>query len=283
MFGSDCKRIYGSKDYHRKRLKVLEKNKYIRRVNRICIKLDVEGTKLVKQFGYDYSFLCRKKVYVERLHEVAKIAALTINSTMEFVASWDIKDKSIYTETSRKYIGELKYIGKKYITYYISKNREQIYIGQIKNDIYKLSENKNVIIFMEDLEFLNSNGRFVFGNESTMIIDPTKKNLDIMRFLEEIDIYMIIKQIYTESEILLSNWKKANYMTEDRTYIVVMPFIDTERIKGLEHFFRNNQNTNRKVELITLKENIEIIEVVLKDKVKIIELDSWLGGIDEDK
>ena len=51
MLGSDCKLIYGTKDYHRKRLKILEKEKYIRRVNSLYIKLDVKGTKLIKTFG----------------------------------------------------------------------------------------------------------------------------------------------------------------------------------------------------------------------------------------
>ena len=50
MLGADCKMIYGTKDYHRKRLKLLEQEKYIRRVNKLYIKLDDKGTKLVKEF-----------------------------------------------------------------------------------------------------------------------------------------------------------------------------------------------------------------------------------------
>ncbi len=71
------KLIYGTKDYHRKRLKVLENEKYIRRVNSLYIKLDVKGTKLVKTFGYDYNNYCRTKEYIGRLNEIAKIAAIT--------------------------------------------------------------------------------------------------------------------------------------------------------------------------------------------------------------
>ena len=56
MLSSDCKLIYNTKDYHRKRLKVLEKEKYRRRIDRSYIKLDDKGTKIVKEFGYDYSF-----------------------------------------------------------------------------------------------------------------------------------------------------------------------------------------------------------------------------------
>ena len=63
MLGSDCKKIYKSKDYGRKRLKVLEKEQYIMRVNKLYIKLNDKGTRLVKEFGYDYNFKCRKKNY----------------------------------------------------------------------------------------------------------------------------------------------------------------------------------------------------------------------------
>ena len=95
MLGSDCRLIYGTTDYHRKRLKVLESERYIRRVNRLYIKLDDKGTRLVKEFGYDYSYKCRRKEYVDRLNEIAKVAALTLDSNIDFIASWNIKDDDI--------------------------------------------------------------------------------------------------------------------------------------------------------------------------------------------
>ena len=104
-----------------------------------------------------------------------------------------------------------------------------------------------------------------------------------MRKLEKIDIYQIVKKIYNDKEILLSNWKKADYMTEDRKYIILMPFIDTEKLHKLNLFYRNNQKINRKIDIITLKENKEIIEDILTNKSHIIEIDNWLGGINEDK
>lgn len=280
MLGADCKMIYKTKDYHRKRLKVLEKEKYIRRVNTLYIKLDDKGTKMVKEFGYDYSFTCRKKAYVDRLNEIARIAALTLNSNINFVASWNLKDGSIFTQTSRKYLGKLTYQGKESITYYISKDKQISYISQIINDIQKIIDYKNIIIFIENMKIVN-NKRFIFGKESTLIVKPTNQNISIMRNLDEIDFYLIIKQIYQNTEILLSNWKKADYMTEDRIYIIVMPFIDTEKLHGLNIFYKNNQKTDRKIDIITLKENEEKIDEILTNKTNVIEIDKWLGGIDE--
>ena len=202
---------------------------------------------------------------------------------MEFVASWNLKDRNIYTETSRRYIGELIYLGRRRVVYYISKDKATVYISQIINDIHKIIRDKNVIIFMEKLDYLKSNKNFVFGNESTMIINPTQQNLDNMRKLEKIDVYQVIKTIYGNVEILLSNWKKADYMTEDRKYIVVMPFLDTERLHSLNIFYRNNQNSNRKIDMITLKENKETIEEILTIKTNVIELDNLLGEIYENE
>ena len=276
MLGSDCKLIYNAKDYHRKRLKVLEKEKYIRRINKFYIKLDDRGTRMVKDFGYDYNFSCRRKEYVDRLNEVARIAALTIDSNIDFIASWNLKDNNVYTQTSRKYLGKLTYQLKDRMVYYISKDKQITYISQIINDIQKLIEYKDIIIFIENIRILNNDKSFVFGKETTLIINPTIHNLSIMRKLEKIDIYQIVKKI-------LSNWKKADYMTEDRKYIILMPFIDTEKLHKLNLFYRNNQKINRKIDIITLKENKEIIEDILTNKSNIIEIDNWLGGINEDK
>jgi len=283
MLGSDCKKVYKTKDYHRKRLKVLEQEKYIRRVNRLYIKLDDKGTRMVKEFGYNYSFTCRKKKYIDRLNEIARIAALTIDSNIEFIASWDLKDSSIYTQTSRKYLGKLKYQDKESIVYYISKEKHISYISQTINDIQKIMNYKNILIFIENMNILSEKQRFAFGKDSTIIINPTKDNLTIFKELEAFDFYEIVKKIYSDKEILLSNWKKAEYMTEDRVYIVVMPFIDTEKINRLRMFYKNNPKVNRKIDIITLKENKEKIGEILTNKVNIIELDNWLGGINGER
>lgn len=283
MLGADCKHIYKSKDYYRKRLKVLEQQRYIKRVNTIYIKLDDKGTKLVKDFGYNYSFSCRTKEYIDRLNEVAKIAALTIDSNIKFIASWNLKDNTIYTQISRKYLGQLTYQEKENIVYYISKDKQISYISQTINDIQKAINYKHVIIFIENMKILSNSQKFVFGKESTLIIKPTPNNLILMKELEKMDLYIIVKQIYTDTEVLLSNWKKADYMTEDKRYIIVMPFIDTERLYGLNIFYKNNQKISREIDIVTFRDNKEKIGEILTNKTNIIEIYNWLGGINENR
>ena len=283
MFGVDCKRIYKAKDYHRKRLKVLEKERYIRRINKLYIKLDDKGTKLVRKFGYDYSFQCRSKEYMERMREIAKIAGITIDSDIDFIASWNLKESNELTNRGRKYLGKMIYQEKETYIYYIAKDKQIGYITQVINDIQKMTADKNVIIFMENLELLSKNQKYVFGKESTVVIKYTNRNLQILKELINLEIYETIKKIYNNREILLSNWGKANYMTEDKDYIILMPFIDTEKLHELNVFFNKKANEDKKINIMTLSENTEKIREILIKDVKFIELDNWLGGIFDER
>ena len=282
MLGVDCKRIYKSKDYHRKRLKVLEKERYIRRINKLYIKLDDKGTKLVRKFGYDYSFQCRSKEYMERMREIAKIAGITIDSDIDFIASWNLKESNELTNRGRKYLGKMIYKEKETYIYYIAKDKQIGYITQVINDIQKMTADKNVIIFMENLELLSKNQKYVFGKESTVVIKYTNRNLQILKELINLEIYETIKKIYNNREILLSNWGKANYMTEDKDYIILMPFIDTEKLHELNVFFNKKANEDKKINIMTLSENIKKIGEILIKSIECIELDNWLGGIDDE-
>lgn len=282
MFAADSKRIYQSIDYHNKRLKVLEKERYIRRVDRYYIKLDINGIKLMRDIGYDYHNLCRRMDYQDRVKEISKIASLTLDSSMNFIASWELKDKSAFTEAGRKFIGELKYQNKNYLTYYISKNKGTVYIKQIINDIQKAVNYKNILVFLENLKPISkSNKYFIFGKENTLIVNVSKENLDKIRLFQKMDLYEIIKRIYKEKEVLLSNWNKADYMTEDKEYIILMPFLNTEKLHNLNIFYKNNQEIKRKIDILTLKENREKINEILTNRTNIIDIDYLLGGIYE--
>lgn len=279
MLAADTKRIYKSKDYNRKRLKILEKEKYIKRVGRY-IKLDINGVNLMREFRYEYSNVCRSYQYRDRLKEIVRIATQTISSSITFIPSWEIKNSNIFTEKARKYIGELNYQEKNAIAYYISKDKPKVYISQIINDIQKAVEHNNIIVFMEDMKALNKrNQYFMFGKTSTLIVKANSKNLEKMRLLQTLDYYEILARIYKKREILLSNWEKADYMTNKKEYIIFMPFIDTEKLHRLNIFYRNNKSTSRRIDIITLKENKQKVEEILSNKTNIIELDNYLGGI----
>ncbi len=281
MLAANSKKIYEGKEYYYKRLKLLEEKHYIQRINNRYIKLDINGAKLINKLGFDYHGTCRRGDYQERMKEIAKIATLTLDSTIEFLTSSEVKDIQVFTETSRKFTGELFYQNKKFISYYISKDKENVYIRQVINDMQKTVNYKYALVFLEDFRKINkSNQYFIMGKDNTLIIKPSKTNLDRMKTFQELDFYEILMQIYKGKEVLLSNWDKADYMTED-TYIILTPFIDTEKLHRLNIFYNSNENQNKKIDIITLKENITKIKEILTNNANIIELDGWLGGISE--
>lgn len=281
MLGTDCKKIYKGTDYHRKRLKVLEQEGYIRRIGRVYIKLDKKGTKMVKSFGYNYSFMCKRRDYIERIKIIARIAGMTINSNINFIASWNLKNKGEFTQMSRNYLGKIICKGRESFVYYIAKGKDIVYIRQVIRDIQKTMYDENIILFMEDMQMLSEKSRFVFGKESTIIIEPAERNLEFIRKLEDIEDYEIAKYIYHNKEILLSNWRIAEYMTEDSEYIIVMPFINTEKLYRLNLFYSDNTNDDRKLTIMTLKENKEKIERILENKVNVIDINKCFDDIEK--
>lgn len=277
----ECKNIYKSKGYYFKRLKVLEKAKYIKREKRY-IKVDIEGRKLLNKLGVQNYNLCRNKDYQERINDIIKIATLGFEENIEFIPSWELKEREVYTEFGRKYIGELKYINRNYIVYYISNKNSPIYVKQIIADIEKIFFYKNVMIFLENFNMLNKkNDYFVIGDKEITIINPTEENLKVMKILNDIDIYDVIQEIYKGKEVLLSNWDKADYVTDDKQYIVSMPFIDTAKLHKLNISYKDNKEKNNKIDILTLKENKKKINEILKKPTNIIEIDQYLEKVVE--
>lgn len=276
----DCKKVYKSKDYYRKRLKVLEKAKYIKREKRYYIKLDIEGRKLLNDFGYDNYNLCRNKDYQDRIKDIAKIAMLSFEYDIKFTPSWELKESKVYTNFGRKYIGELEIERNKYIVYYIANRNNSLYVKQTLTDINKMIYYDKVIVFLEDFNKINKKNKyFMISDKSIQIINPTEENLELIKLFKDVDIYEIVRDIYKGKEILLSNSNNADYMIENERYILSMPFIDTEKLYRLKIFFNSNEKRDRKIDIITLKENKEKINEVLEPRSNIVELDKWINAI----
>ena len=279
--GADCKKIYKSVDYYRKRLKALEKAGYVKREGRI-IKLDVEGKELFEMFGHENYNLCRNKDYKERLEDIKKIAMLSLGSEIEFTPSWELKDKYIYTNYGKRYIGNLRYDNRDYIVYYISNRHTAIYAKQVLADIKATSKDERVILFIENFKILSkTNNFFITDKKSTLMINPTDQNLELMQFFEEIDIYEVLENIYKGNELLISNWFKADYMTEDGRQIICIPFIDVNKLHILN--CRSNNEPYSMVDIITLQSNTKKVKEILKVEANIIELDSWIDKYKEER
>lgn len=103
--------------------------------------------------------------------------------------------------------------------YYISNRNNPLYGRQTLTDINKMFSNDKIIVFLEDFERMNKRNKyFTISGKSIQVINPTDNNLELIKAIKDIDIYDVVKEIYKGKEILLSNWNKADFITEDNFY-----------------------------------------------------------------
>lgn len=277
----DASLIYKTKRYYRNRVNKLIGREYVKRYKEY-IMLDKKGRKVLGITGTGYIKNICNKSYMERLKHISNIATITINSSIEFIPSWEIKNKNIYTDTARRYIGKMIIDEKEYLTYYISNKKEHVYIKQILFDINKAMFSKNIIVFLEGLNIVdNKYGNLMFDKENTYIIVNNKENKELLKKYVELDIHEIMQGIY-KKELLISDWEYADYLLDNNKYIINMIFINTEVISRLNWFYKENSNTKKEVEIVTIKENEEKIKELLRHYCKIIKIDkNLIGGISE--
>lgn len=277
----DASLIYKTKRYYRQRVNKLIEKEYVKRY-KSYIMINKNGRKVLGEVGSSYIKNIKNDAYMERLRHIASVATLTLNSNIKFIPSWDMKEKDKYTETSRRYIGKMILGHKEYLVYYISSKKEHVYIKQLLFDVSKSLNYDEIIIFVDNLDVINKKySNLAFGKDNTYIILNTKTNKEIIKKYENIDKHELLENIY-EQEILISNWDKADYLLEDNTYIVNMPFINTERIEKINWYFQENNESKRRLEIITFEENREKVKELLTDRCKIRTFDkNLLGGISE--
>ena len=276
----DATLIYKTKRYYRERINNLIYKKYVKRYKSFIV-LDKEGRKVLGETGNNYIKNIKNEPYMERLKNIASIATLSIDSSIKFIPSWEIKEKDKFTETARRYIGKIVIDNEEFLTYYISAKKEHIYIKQLIFDINKSINFDNIIIFVEDFNVIDKRySNLALGKDKTLIILNNNKNKEILRKYNSIYPYEILERLF-DSEILVSDWDKADYLLEDGIYILYMPFIDTEKIEKINWYYEENTNTKRNINIVTLRQNEQKLKGILKNKCSIKIIDNYIGGESE--
>lgn len=271
---ANTREIYNTNWYYRKRINKLIEEGYIKRYKYYYIELDRKGRKLLNNSGKEYIKNKANSSFMERLTQISDIGTLTINSNVKFIPSWNMKEKEVYTDTARKFQGCIIFNSNKYIVYYISRKKEKTFIHQVIYDIKKIIDFDNIIIFIDTFKNIETDiNYFKFGKKHTYIILNSKENKEIIKHYNNIEIYELIKNIYGESsEVLVSDWKLADFLIDNFYYVCNMIFIDTERLGEIKWFFEENEKIKRKIDVITLEENKEIIKKLVPQNVKIVTL-----------
>lgn len=257
---SDFKYLYVNNQYYHKKVKWLVKNKYLRKM-KWYVTLGIAGKKYLEELGYNCPKISYEKTYVERQKIISTLAARFFkNENVQFIPSNDMKDKNIFTITSRRFIGMLQINKTDYLTYYISKNHTEKYIQSIIFDIRKEKKFRNVIVFVEDINMLEIKS-FAFGLNKIYIIPNIEENIHLLEQIDKIDYKMMLNKLYKE-KVFLSEYEFCEYCSKDSKFIFTLPFIDGEKLSAIRYFVLENKNS--KVDILYSK-NISLLVI---DRIK---------------
>lgn len=224
--------------YYPKRITKLIKNGIIRRYKKYLVLAD-DGYNFMKILGQHTVPLVYQKKYANRLQYMSHLGALNNNNKyITFTPSFEIKDKTAFTESSRKYIGILKIFGTSYLTYHISKEHTQKYINSVIYDLQKETKHKNIIVLIDDIKRLELR-EFAFGLNSVIICEDNDEKLQMLKYLHQINWPQIMQKLY--SNVYLSEYNFCDYTDNRDKYISYFYFLDTEKINRIDTFLRNNK------------------------------------------
>ncbi len=106
---NNAKIFFKSKKYYKTRISELIKYQYLRRKDTNLV-LGALGIEYCKLFNYKYTQLNRNQKYLPRLLYISNLATYYYNSPeIQFTPSFNMKDKQVFTTTSRKFIRSINY------------------------------------------------------------------------------------------------------------------------------------------------------------------------------
>lgn len=253
---SDFKYLYSYKQYYKNKVKKLISNKYLRKI-KWYVTLGIAGKKYLENLGYNCSKISYEKTFVERQKIISSFAARYYNNkNIKFIPSMDIKDKQIFTITSRRYIGLMDIEGNEYLTYYISKKHTSNYVQSVIYDIRKERKFKNIIVFVEDMNMININD-FIFGLDNLYIIPKTEESIYILENINKIDYQKMFSKLYKD-KVFLSEYNFCDYYIKSQSFIFPLPLINSEKISNIKYFLLENKNKN--VDILYSK-NISLVAI----------------------
>lgn len=237
----DAKYFFNSSRYYRNRIKNLIDKKFLRKIKWRLV-LGQSGIQYVELSYFEYNKLNKNQQYRERLLNLSNIAAFYHNcNTVRFIPSFAIKDKEVFTTTSRRFIGLLNINGFEYLTYQILEEHDNKYIESVAYDIQKEMNYKNFIILVNDINRINPDD-FAFGKNKVLVIEDNENNREKLKYLHSIRWNELIDEYF--KDVHLSEYTFCEYSNNKDKYINTFYFIDTEKIIRFKYFI-NESSTKR--------------------------------------
>lgn len=238
LYTNDAKYFFND-TYYPKRIRNLIQKNIIRRYNKYLV-LAENGQYFMKVLGQKVMPLRYEKKYTDRLKFISHLAAIYYkDKNIEFTPSNEIKDKNVFTETSRKYIGILKIFGTSYLTYHISDKHTKKYINTVMYDLQKETKYKNILILVDDIKRIELRN-FIFGFNSLIICEDNDEQLLKLKYIQQINWPKIVQTLY--KGVHISEYNFCDYTNNKDRYIATFYLIDTEKINRINVFLENNKN-----------------------------------------
>lgn len=234
---SDAKYFFNSSRYYRNRIKNLIDKNFLRKIKWMLV-LGKSGIQYAQLLNLEYNKLNKNQEYRERLLRLSNIAAFYHNcKTVDFIPSFAIKDKMVFTTTGRRFIGIFDINGFEYLAYQILKENDSKYIESVAYDIQKEMKYKNIILLVNDINRINLHD-FAFGLNRILVIEDNENNREKLKYLHSIRWKAIIDKCYKGA--YLSEYSFCEYTNNKDKFINTFYFVDTEKITRFKYFMREN-------------------------------------------
>ena len=125
---SDAKYFFNSSRYYRNRIKDLIDKNFLRKIKWTLV-LGKSSIQYVQALNFEFNKLNKNEKYRERLLRLSNNGAFYHNcNSVDFIPSFDIKDKQVLTTTGRRFIGIFDINGFEYLAYQILNEHDKKYI-----------------------------------------------------------------------------------------------------------------------------------------------------------
>ena len=241
--------------YYPKRIRNLIQKNIIRKYNKYLV-LAENGYAYMKVLGQNTTQLRYDKKYTDRLKFISHLAALYNKDTkISFTPSFEIKDKTAFTESSRKFIGILNIFGVKYLTYHISEEHTEKYIRAVIFDLQKETNYKNILILVNDIDRINLKD-FAFGFNSVIISNDTDEELEKLKYINQINWPQIIQKLY-KNTVHISEYNSCDYTNNKDKYISTFYLLDAEKINRIKVFLQSNER--KQADIVCSQEIVNLL------------------------
>lgn len=238
----DAKYLFSSNKYYKKRIHSLISKKFLKRI-KLKLVLDELGIEYCKLFNFEYNKRNRNRKYLSRLLQLSNLGAFYSKCELvDFIPSFNIKDKEQFTTTARRFIGIFEINGFEYLTYLITDEQDSKYVMSVVYDIQKEKGFKNIIVLIDEPSKININD-FAFGLNQVLIVTDTENNREKLKYLNSVNWPKILNNYY-RNKVVLAEYNFCDYTDYKKTYISCFYFLDSEKITRIKQFLRENRNKN---------------------------------------